>query len=106
MQKAQRKGAVGETRDDMGTALDRGRGREVDLERQTPIENLRRFQGGVLILESGRDDVIPSGVIRAYLEACRDRARHETIANATHTLTDPTWQAAFAAVIVDWFRGP
>jgi uncharacterized protein len=91
--------------EDMGTALDRGRGTEVNLERQTPIENLRRFQGGVLILESGKDEVIPSGVIRAYLDACRGRARHETIANASHSLTDPIWQAAFVAIIVDWFRG-
>lgn len=68
------------------------------------LENLARFAGQVLILESGRDEVIPHRFIEAYLAACHGRASHEVIPDATHALTDEAWQRQFIDTILRWFQ--
>jgi uncharacterized protein len=66
--------------------------------------SLGTYMGSVLVVESGRDEVIPHTTIATYLEACGGRARHEVIDGATHALTDPRWQQAFVDLIVDWCK--
>jgi hypothetical protein len=58
----------------------------------------------VLIVESGRDETIPHEVVAAYVAASRN-TRHQIIADATHSLSDPTWNAAFVRMILNFFRG-
>jgi uncharacterized protein len=65
------------------------------------LDALEGFAGDVLVLESGRDEVIPHAVVEAYAAA---GARHEVIAEATHRLADPAWEAAFVELLTDWFR--
>jgi uncharacterized protein len=65
---------------------------------------LSRYNGKVLIVESGKDRSIPHSNIVAYLNACR-HGEHDVIPEAGHTLTDPAWNAAFVQMIIRWFSG-
>jgi pimeloyl-ACP methyl ester carboxylesterase len=66
------------------------------------LESLGRFDGEVLVVESGRDEVIPHAMVKAYLERCQ-HAGHEIIAEATHRLADPAWEAQFVRLVLEWF---
>jgi pimeloyl-ACP methyl ester carboxylesterase len=66
------------------------------------LTGLSRFDGDVLVLESGRDEAIPHAVVEAYLRAS-PRARHEVIRDATHSLSEPAWQAEFVRLLQEWF---
>jgi pimeloyl-ACP methyl ester carboxylesterase len=62
------------------------------------------FRGDVLIVESGRDSVIPSEVIENYrnaLSAARSLT-YRAIDGADHGLTDPAWRAAYTTLLVNW----
>jgi dipeptidyl aminopeptidase/acylaminoacyl peptidase len=63
---------------------------------------LSRYNGRVLIVESGKDCRIPHSNIVAYFNACR-HAEYEVIPEAGHALTDPVWNAAFVQMIIRWF---
>jgi pimeloyl-ACP methyl ester carboxylesterase len=65
---------------------------------------LATYQGSVLLVESGRDEVVPHTTIAAYIEACGGQARHEVIEGATHALTEPQWQRRFIDLIVEWSK--
>lgn len=67
------------------------------------LDNLADFGGSILIVESAKDDVIPHTVIQSYLDACRGRAQHHVIPDATHALTEERWRAEFLEVIIRWF---
>lgn len=58
--------------------------------------------GEVLVLESGRDELIPHDVIEAYIAAC-PKAMHRVIPGATHALSKPAWNEVFVATITEWF---
>jgi dienelactone hydrolase len=64
---------------------------------------ISRYTGQVLVLESELDCRIPHSHITAYLKACQ-RAEHEVIPGARHTLDDPAWNEAFIQAIIRWFR--
>lgn len=64
--------------------------------------SLAAFDGEVLVLESGADEVIPHAVIEFYLRTCR-RARHVTIPEATHGLTRAEWEERFLQEILTFF---
>jgi pimeloyl-ACP methyl ester carboxylesterase len=69
-----------------------------------PPSELRAFRGPVLIVESGRDAVIPHTTIEAYLEACGGRAQHVVMPSAGHALTEPAWKQGFIDLIVEWSK--
>jgi pimeloyl-ACP methyl ester carboxylesterase len=74
---------------------------------QTPetaagLRNVATYDGPILILESERDEAIPHSVVEAYLSADRT-ARHEVLPEATHSLTEDRWRAAFVEIVVAWF---
>jgi uncharacterized protein len=64
--------------------------------------SLAAFDGDVLVLESGADEVISHATVEAYLSATR-RARLEVIPEATHRLTNPAWEATFVRLLLEWF---
>lgn len=74
---------------------------------QTPatsaaLRALGAFSGEVLVLESGRDTVIPHEIVESYLSVC-PQARHELIPEAAHHLSEERWRTAFIEIIVRWF---
>jgi len=68
------------------------------------IKILGRCAGEVLIVESEKDEVIPKSHIAAYLGAC-SRAQYQVIPDATHALTNPSWDEVFITAIKNWFEG-
>ena len=67
------------------------------------LSSLASLEGPLLVLESGRDEVIPHAMIEAYLGAVPG-ARHELIRDATHDLAEPAWEDEYRRLIVEWFR--
>ena len=65
------------------------------------LEQLARYDGPVLVVESALDEVIDAATIEAYRAACR-RGSHEVIPDAGHALAGPA-RAAFRELIVSWF---
>jgi pimeloyl-ACP methyl ester carboxylesterase len=65
-------------------------------------QTLRDFPGEILVLESGWDEEIPRGIIKAYLDAS-PRTHHQVIPEATHGLTESAWQKTFLDTIITWF---
>jgi pimeloyl-ACP methyl ester carboxylesterase len=62
------------------------------------------FEGDVLIVESGRDDVIPHPVIENYLTAFK-RAHsltYRVIEEADHALSEEPWQQAYTSLLLNW----
>jgi pimeloyl-ACP methyl ester carboxylesterase len=68
------------------------------------LDAVRAFTGPFLVVESGRDTVVPAEMVRAYLNAA-PRARHAVMAEAEHALLEPERRAEFLALLVDFFRG-
>jgi hypothetical protein len=66
------------------------------------LEILARYVGEALIIESGKDEIIPPSHIAAYVRACSN-AQHEVIPDATHALTHQSWDEVFVKSIVKWF---
>jgi uncharacterized protein len=69
----------------------------------TALRNLANFGGGILVLESGADEVIPHSIIETYLAACRNPVHH-VIEGAAHALYREEWNAAFIRDILLWFK--
>jgi pimeloyl-ACP methyl ester carboxylesterase len=65
-------------------------------------EAARSLSGGVLLLESENDDVIPHEVIDFYLHAFPD-ARREILQGAGHALSEDRHRQAFLQLILSWF---
>jgi pimeloyl-ACP methyl ester carboxylesterase len=68
------------------------------------LDAVRAFTGPFLVVESGRDSVVPADMVHAYLRAAAG-ARHVVMAEAEHALHEPAWRAEFLAILVDFFRG-
>ena len=65
-----------------------------------------RFEGHALIVESGRDEVIPHAAITSYEQAFPRAASmtRETLDGADHELSEPRHRLAFAKKLGDWLR--
>jgi dienelactone hydrolase len=62
------------------------------------------FEGDVLLVKSGSDEVIPSPVIGNYLAAL-GRVRsltYRVIAGADHALSEQPWQQTYASLLLGW----
>jgi len=68
------------------------------------LDAVHGFAGPFLVVESGRDSVVPADTVHAYLRAARS-ARHVVMTDAEHALTEPAWRAEFLAILLDFFRG-
>ena len=90
--------------DDYRKPLALGRESLADASASMLTESLAAFGGGVLILESGADEIIAPEVIAGYRAAC-PRARHAVIAGAGHRLTNPEWEKQYLRAILDFFGG-
>ena len=87
--------------EDFGRPLTADRRSELDGASIT-ASSLAAFTGGMLVLESGADEVVSPEIIAAYLAAC-PRARHEIIPGASHRLVRPEWERAYRQAILDFF---
>ena len=65
------------------------------------LDEMRAFTGPTLVVESSADEVIGPATIRAYTAAAR-RPEHRVI-EASHALNTPEANAAFTALLLEWF---
>ena len=64
-----------------------------------------RFTGDVLVVESGRDTVIPAPVVENYVDAFRRSAasvRHEVFREADHALGEARWRHRYGTLLASW----
>jgi uncharacterized protein len=78
-------------------------------QRIAPVDNhalaaCAAFRGDVLIVESGRDTVIPHEVLENYREALKDAKSltYRTMDEADHALDDPACNGAYTTLLVNW----
>jgi dienelactone hydrolase len=93
--------------------------RELNLDGQLPAYRRRRlaprdnrvlavaarFTGDVLIVQAGRDTVIPARVLANYATAFRRSAasvRHHVLRSADHGLSEDRWRRAYGALLARW----
>jgi len=86
---------------DLTTPLGRRRRTPTDGAAPRLFEALAGVAAGVLVVESGADEVIPRWVIHQYLRNCQ-RARHTAIDGAAHALA-PEFEQAFLDILIGWF---
>ena len=75
----------------------------------TPGENralkaCAAFEGDVLVVESEHDDIVPYQAVANYVAAF-ERAHsltYRVIHGADHALSEPAWQEAYTARLIDW----
>jgi pimeloyl-ACP methyl ester carboxylesterase len=72
------------------------------LETAAALRYLARYEGPSLLVESEHDELIPHGIVEAYLAACRN-CRHEVIPDIGHVLDNERARARFLELIVAWF---
>jgi uncharacterized protein len=85
-----------------GLPIGERRGSPQVLQPAKALTLVEAFKGKTLVLESGCDEAIPHEIVAAYVAAARN-VRYEVIADATHALRDPAWDAVFVRLIVDFF---
>lgn len=77
-------------------------GRVAERAPETLVTALAAYDGDALVVESGRDSVIPPAAIRTYLDAL-DRPHHVVVPEAGHALQDDVSREIFLTTIVGWF---
>ena len=62
------------------------------------------FEGDVLIVESGKDDRIPTEVILSYQAAFKRASSftHRVIPEASHAMRDPSHQRIYSTMLINW----
>jgi uncharacterized protein len=62
------------------------------------------FRGDVLLVESGRDRIVPRAVLVNYRLACMNALSltFRTISQADHALTDPRSRSSYATILKRW----
>lgn len=76
---------------------------EVPADTSRAFGALHRFEGAVLIIESGRDEEVLPATIQAYRDASPG-AQYHLMADARHGLSKPEWEQDFRAHLLSFFR--
>jgi uncharacterized protein len=70
------------------------------------LEAISRFDGEILIIESGKDDTIPHQTIMNYINAAKDKSKltHILLKDAPHSIKDGPLKDKVEKILADWFR--
>jgi esterase/lipase len=70
------------------------------------LSAINKFQGNVLIIESGLDDRIPHETIENYMNAVKDKSKltHVIIKGAPHSIKDGKFKDEVEQVLLKWFK--
>ncbi len=82
------------------------RGKKASWNEVRSLASLHGFQGKVLIVESGKDEIISSQTIESYEEAVpKDNLSHIVMEDALHTISkDPDQARNFNRIVREWIR--
>ena len=80
------------------------RQQRVPVQGNRALEACAAFRGDVLVVESGKDIVIPHTVIESYRDALRDARSltYRLLDDADHALSDPSCCEAYTSMLVNW----
>lgn len=64
------------------------------------------FNGGLLIVESEKDQIIPHGIIKYFKNASSDKKKisHQIIKQAGHELSTKKYNDSFINILTEWFK--
>lgn len=84
--------------------LEAFRRRMVSPEENRALGACAAFEGGVLVVESERDGIIPHPVIASYTAAFQKphSLTYRVIAGADHGLSEKPWQRAYTSLLLNW----
>jgi len=70
------------------------------------LEALNKFDGSVLIIESGKDDRVPRQTILNYINAVKDKSKlkHVLMEDAPHSLKEGRFRNEVERVLTEWFK--
>jgi len=70
------------------------------------LEAVAHFNGEILIIESGKDDVVPHETIQNYANAVKDRRKltHVVMKNAPHSIKEGPFRDKVEKILVNWFK--
>ena len=72
-------------------------------EETAAMRAMHAFEGPVLIVEAGNDELVPRQLILNYKSAIGENAEHQVIEGAPHSFTRfPHFQERFNAMVEDW----
>lgn len=87
-------------------ALERYRQLRLTPEQNRALACCAAYRGDVLLVESGRDEVIPRTVIDNYEAAFRNvrSLTRRMLAGADHALSEARWRDDYHRLVVNWLR--
>lgn len=70
------------------------------------LDAIAHFNEEILIIESGKDDVVPHATIQNYANAVKDKRKltHIVMKNAPHSIKEGPFRDEVEKILVDWFR--
>lgn len=70
------------------------------------LEAIANFSGEILIIESGKDDVIPHETVQNYSNAVKDKSKltHKVIEGAPHSIKEGPFRNEVEKILIDWFN--
>ena len=69
-------------------------------------EALYHYDGNILIIESGKDDVVPHQSIQNYIDAVKDKHQltHVVVKNAPHSIKEGPFKDEVERILLNWFK--
>jgi uncharacterized protein len=92
---------------DLSDTINMGKWRMAERHDYTlSISALRNFAGPVLIVESGRDEILPHSTTERFVKAANpSRLTYEVMVGAAHSLNSSTiFREQFAGILSGWLR--
>lgn len=70
------------------------------------LTSIANFNGEILLIECGKDEIIPHQTIENYLHAVKNKGglAHVVIKDSDHACTRPEWEREFLKILKEWFR--
>lgn len=69
------------------------------------LRALSSFNGPILLIESEKDDIVPTETVRNYLYAANPKTlTHTIMKDADHRLLKEEWKKEYIEILTEWFR--
>lgn len=76
------------------------------IENSLALKGVAKFPGEILIIESGKDKIIPHKVIENYLEVAPNKSHitHAVMKNTPHSLKTQAQEAQYIEILKNWLK--
>lgn len=78
-----------------------------DIKETISLRALHNFEGEVLVVESGADEIIPHQTIQNYIDSVKNKKRltYIVMEGAPHSLTTQEFIGQYSQILYSWFEG-